>query len=116
MVRTSNPIGPLDDQGAVIHRPATPEATQQARQLSLSRASLFDVRRALFVRRDIFPPLRVRSTRPLRAALASGDLHDGVPVVVSEGNATPVVLLRRELCFHHVAQGEIAGEPWMVSF
>ena len=37
------------------------------------------------------------------------------PVVVSECSAVPLVLLKRHLAYHHVAQGEAAGEPWMVS-
>ena len=75
----------------------------------------FDARRAFFVRGDIFPPFRVRSTCPLRSALAGGALHADTPVVVTELCAAPVVLLRRQLAFHHVAQGEAAGQPWMVS-
>ena len=75
----------------------------------------FDARRALLVRGDIFPPFRVRATRSLRDALA-GELHADAPVVVAEQSAAPVALLRRQLAFHHVAQGEAAGEPWMVSF
>jgi hypothetical protein len=75
----------------------------------------FDARRALLVRGDIFAPFRVRSTRPLRAALARRVLRADEPVVATECSAVPVVLLKRHLAFHHVAQGELAGEPWLVS-
>jgi hypothetical protein len=75
----------------------------------------FDARRALLVRGDIFAPFDVRSTRPLRDALARRILRADEPVVVTECSAAPVVLLKRHLAFHHVAQGEIAGEPWLVS-
>ena len=80
----------------------------------------FDARRALLVRGDIFAPFRARSTQPLRAALAGGSLPRRIlraeePVVVAECSAAPVVLLKRHLAYHHVAQGETAGEPWMVS-
>jgi hypothetical protein len=80
----------------------------------------FDARRALLVRGDIFAPFRVKTTRPLSDALAGGSLPQRVlradePVVVAEWFAAPVVLLKRHMAFHHVAQGEIAGEPWLVS-
>ena len=81
----------------------------------------FDAHRALLVRKDIFRPFHVTATRPLHDALAGGSSPRGklrvdVPVVVTECSAVPVVLLKRQLAFHHVAQGEVAGEPWMVSF
>jgi hypothetical protein len=75
----------------------------------------FDVHRALLVRGDIFAPFRVKTTRPLRAALERRIVRANEPVVVTECSAAPVVLLKQHLAFHHVAQGEIAGEPWLVS-
>ena len=75
----------------------------------------FDARRALLVRGDIFAPFRVKATRPLSDALARRVLRADEPVVVAECNAAPIVLLKRHMSFHHVAQGEIAGEPWLVS-
>jgi hypothetical protein len=80
----------------------------------------FDARRALLVGWDIFAPLNVQATRPLRAVLSGGSLarstlRDDEPVVVAECGATPVVLLKRQLAYHHVAQGEVAGEPFLVS-
>ncbi len=32
------------------------------------------------------------------------------------GEPHPLAFLDRQLAFHHVAQGESAGHPWMVSF
>ncbi len=76
----------------------------------------FDKRRALLVHRDIFAPYRVTSTSLLRDALSRGDLPEDAPVIVVERGAATLVLLTRQLFYHHVAQGELAGEPWMVSF
>lgn len=75
----------------------------------------FDLRRALLVRGDIFAPFRVEATRPLRDALERRTLRAHEPVVVAECGTTRAVLLKRHLAYHHVAQGETAGEPWMVS-
>lgn len=76
----------------------------------------FDVRRALLVYQDIFAPFHVTATRPLQDALASGDVQKDAPVIVVQRDAATVVLLRRQLTYHHVAQGEAEGEPWMVSY
>lgn len=76
----------------------------------------FDKRRALLLDRDIFPPYRVTSTSLLRDALSRGDLPEDAPVMVVERGAATLVLLTQQLFYHHVAQGELAGEPWMVSF
>ena len=76
----------------------------------------FDKRHALLLRRDIFAPYRVTSTSLLRDAVFRGDLPEGEPVMVVERGAATLVLLTRQLHYHHVAQGELAGEPWMVSF
>ncbi len=76
----------------------------------------FDAHRALLLRKDIFTPFRVTVTRPLQDALAGGDVREDAPVLVAERDAAALVLLRRQLTYHHVAQGEAAGEPWMVSY
>lgn len=76
----------------------------------------FDAHRALLLRKDIFAPFYVTSTRPLRDALADGDVPEDAPVLVAERDAATLVLLRRQLTYHHVAQGEVGGGLWMVSF
>jgi hypothetical protein len=76
----------------------------------------FDGQRALLLRWDIFPPFYVQATRSLRDALADGDLRGDALALVVERGAASLVLLTGQLAYHHVAQGEIAGEPWMVSF
>jgi hypothetical protein len=76
----------------------------------------FRARRALLVRRDIFAPFHVTVTRPLQDALTNGDVHEEAPVLVVERDVVTIALLRRQLTYHHVAQGEAGGEPWMVSY
>jgi hypothetical protein len=76
----------------------------------------FDSRRALLLRRDIFVPYHVTSTSLMRDALSRGDLREDAPVMVVQRGAATLVLLTQQLSYHHVAQGELAGEPWMISF
>ncbi len=76
----------------------------------------FDINRATLSDKDVFQPFYVKTTRPLREALASGDVHEDTSILLMEGNRKALALLTQQMCYHHVAQGEIAGEPWMVSF
>ncbi|HJN38766.1 MAG TPA: hypothetical protein QGH28_01150 [Chloroflexota bacterium] len=87
----------------------------------------FDPARAHLSDTDDFPPFNVEASdeRPLGEVLAAGKLRPDTELVVTErrrsdtngGHETaPLAFVVRKLAFHHVAQGEIAGEPWMVSF
>jgi hypothetical protein len=76
----------------------------------------FDTRRALLMQTDIFAPFRVTSTVSLQEALVHGEVRRDAPVLVVERGTAPLVLLTKQLTYHHVAQGEGAGEPWMVSY
>ncbi len=76
----------------------------------------FDVSRATLSDKDEFQPFRVNTTRPLQEALASGNVGEDTQVLAMEGTVGALALLTRQMCYHHVAQGEMAGEPWMVSF
>jgi hypothetical protein len=79
----------------------------------------FDVSRATLSDKDdkdVFQPFYIKATRPLREALASGDVREDTPVLIMESDAGTLALLTQQMCYHHLAQGEMAGEPWMVSF
>ncbi len=84
------------------------ETGKATSEFAASRATLSD--------KDAFEPFHVKATRSLREALASGDVREDTPVLVMEGAAGALALLTRQMCYHHLAQGEMAGEPWMVSF
>lgn len=84
----------------------------------------FDASRAHLSATDDFPPYNVEAAveRPLRDVLASGEILPETELVITERvaptatNPTPLAFIDRQLAFHHVAQGEFAGHPWMVSF
>lgn len=63
-----------------------------------------------------FSPFLVTETEPLAEALDAGRLQDDTRVLVMEHPAGYLAFLTDQMAFHHVAQGDIAGEPWMVSF
>ena len=76
----------------------------------------FDTDRAIFWAHPNFVPLRDPEVRPLRTAMRSGEVGDDTPVVVLEVAGQSLVLISSQMAYHHVAQGELEGEPWMVTF
>jgi len=75
-----------------------------------------DPSRALLMNSDIFPPFHVTVTGALVKTLDCGAVCQHAPVLVVEHGSVVLVLLTHQLVFHHVAQGEMEGEPWMVSY
>jgi hypothetical protein len=76
----------------------------------------FDPERALFFAESNFDPLRDPEWSPLRDVRRAGDVTDDQPVLVFESGGETLVLVSAQMSYHHVAQGEMAGEPWMVTF
>ncbi|MFV1988297.1 MAG: hypothetical protein ACC682_13525 [Gemmatimonadota bacterium] len=73
----------------------------------------FDVSRAQLDDPDMFERFRVPDRgEPLREAGLSDDTD---LMLIERGGETRAFLLH-QLTYHHVAQGELAGEPYVVSF
>ena len=65
---------------------------------------------------SMFEPFRVSESELLRDAMSSGRLQGDTRVLVSDHPAGRLAFVTDQMAYHHVAQGEIDGEPWMVSF
>jgi hypothetical protein len=76
----------------------------------------FDTDRAIFWARPNFTPLRDPEWQSLRAARRAGDVSDETTVVTFDVGGKTLVLVSSQMAYHHVAQGEMEGEPWMVTF
>ena len=76
----------------------------------------FDTDRAIFWARPNFTPLRDPEWQSLRAARRAGDVTDETVVVTFDVRGKTLVLVSSQMSYHHVAQGEMEGEPWMVTF
>ena len=63
-----------------------------------------------------FEPFVVSETEPMRDALSARKLQDDTRLLVLDHDAGVLAFLTDQMTYHHVAQGEIDGEPWMVSF
>ena len=76
----------------------------------------FDTDRAIFWARPNFTPLRDPEWQSLREVRRAGDLGDETVVVTFDVRGKTLVLVSSQMSYHHVAQGSMNGEPWMVTF
>ncbi len=76
----------------------------------------FDASRAVLKTEDMFKPLSVQQTTALQTALEQGKVKADTDLLLLNHPATPLALVKSEMAYHHVAQGDMAGEPWLVSF
>ncbi|MDT8340312.1 MAG: hypothetical protein RQ751_02265 [Longimicrobiales bacterium] len=76
----------------------------------------FDVDRAILSSGPNFIAQRDPEFQPLADVLRSGAIEPATPIVTFEAGGRTLTLVTAQLAYHHVAQGEMAGEPWMVTF
>ena len=76
----------------------------------------FDISRAWIADSTIFHPFLVQGTTPLRQVLSQHLVDEDTPLLVVDQPGGRLALITAQLAYHHVAQGDIKGEPWMVSF
>ena len=76
----------------------------------------FDMDRMMVIDPDMFLPFQVSDTLALREALEGGQIREDTLVLVMDHSAGRLALLTEQMAYHHIAQGEINGEPWMVTF
>lgn len=82
----------------------------------MPRKEGFDAERAYLGSGPTFTPLHDPEFEPLEGALRSGAVEDDTPLLVFEAGGETLALVTAQMSYHHVAQGEMAGEPWMVTF
>lgn len=74
---------------------------------------MFDVRRAMLKNPDLFARFVVPETA---VKLAEIPLPGNEQLIVFERSGKKRALLVRQMAYHHVAQGELAGEPFLIAF
>ena len=75
---------------------------------------MIERRRAFLKRRGfLFEPLSVTEAG---MPLASLRLAEDAELIVFSRGSERRGLLAHEMAYHHVAQGELAGEPYLISF
>ncbi len=81
--------------------------------MTAKRKMEFDSERAILKSPDMFKRFNVSGNGvPLNEA----NLRPKEVLLVFERAGERRALLQRQMVYHHVAQGELAGEPYLVSF
>lgn len=93
-------------------------AAQEDPQEDVPMVEGFDPGRAMLNDSRFFDPFRPEPDQlePLADALADGRVEEETPVLVLSRGDADLALLTMQMTYHHVAQGELDGEPWMVTF
>jgi hypothetical protein len=76
----------------------------------------FDTDRVLLWEKPNFVPLRNPEWQPLANARSGGAVADDTPVLTFTAGGRTLALVSSQMAYHHVAQGSMEGEPWMVTF
>ncbi len=63
-----------------------------------------------------FDPFRDPEFESLRDAMSAGEVEEDTPVLAFEAGGEVLVFVTEQMAYHHVAQGTMKGEPWMVTF
>lgn len=82
----------------------------------LTEATTFDAKRAVLSKRDMFRPLAVQQTEALADAMARKQVRPETPLLLLERDGAALALLTDQMVFHHVAQGELNGVPFLATF
>ncbi len=82
----------------------------------MHQARDFDASRAILSDAPMFDPFHVTATQRLSDALRDRVVEGETPLLVVERGGRTLGVLTMQMAYHHVAQGTLAGEPWMVAF
>lgn len=90
--------------------------TSAGAQEPMKRVPGFEPGRAILSDVWGFDPFVVTAWQPLRDALEEGKVSEETAVLLVARGETRLALLTTQMSYHHIAQGELEGEPWMVAF
>jgi len=82
----------------------------------LTAATTFDAKRAILSKRDMFRPLAVQRTEALADSVAHRQVRPETPLLLLERDGAALAMLTDQMVFHHVAQGELNGVPFLATF
>ena len=65
----------------------------------------------------IFKPFEVTAYQPLQKAFSDGKVKEDTDVLgIALPSGRMITLIKKQMAYHHVAQGELDNELWMLSF
>ncbi len=84
--------------------------------MTITTAVSFDETRALLLDKPQFQPFYVNKTELLERALFTGDVTAETRLLVLLREESALGLNAAHMGYHHLAQGELSGQPWLVTF
>jgi hypothetical protein len=112
--RPRRPEPPSKARSSALALLLTPLLLPTASPAQQPDAAGFDLDRVLVI--DRYEPFYATETHALRDVLDEGILNDETPLLVMEHPSGVLAFVMDQMAYHHLAQGDIDGEPWMVSF
>ena len=85
-------------------------------QASAQTAADFDEGRAWLSDEPLFDAFYPTEYEPLSDVLADRRVQDDTGLLVLRRGDMTLALHTLQMSYHHIAQGDIEGEPWLVSF
>ena len=82
----------------------------------LTAAETFDADRAMLMKKELFRPLVVLGTEGLAEALTRKKVAEDSMLLLLEREGEALALRTHEMIYHHVAQGELGGRPFVATF
>ncbi|MDP5275636.1 DUF3179 domain-containing (seleno)protein [Chengkuizengella axinellae] len=77
----------------------------------------FDTKRAILHEKDLFPRFKVKNHNDkLEELLKNKNIKPNDELLVIERNGQKLAFPIAQIAYHHVAQGELSGEPYLVTF
>ena len=79
-------------------------------------ASDFDMQRYSTEGEGRFETFHVSASLPLKQALADKTVGDVTELLIVHAGERQIALIKDQMAFHHIAQGELEGKDWMATF
>jgi hypothetical protein len=76
----------------------------------------FDVKRARLNTKDSFQRFEVRSSELAAKAVKGKKVRETDEILILQRNGHQLAFSVFQMAYHHIAQGELAGEPYLVAF
>jgi transcription antitermination factor NusA-like protein len=76
----------------------------------------FDASRAILSKKEKFKKLTVKDTDLVKNLVKESKMNENEELLVLERNGHRLAFRVYHMAYHHVAQGALAGQPYLVNF
>jgi hypothetical protein len=78
--------------------------------------SNFDSSRARLSKKDMFQRFVVKGSESLEIAVKEKKIGGDDQILIVERNGERLAFSISQIAYHHIAQGKLAGQPYLVTF